>query len=92
MRARKSTIYRSRDKDDWMYARNLLEEEGIAHRTSEKDEIPVGGCGARIQPGNFWGRSRGRIFSIEVEPELKEQAERALQGKVLPVKECGMRF
>ena len=77
----KSVVYRSRDKSDWMYARSLL-----------KEEIPVGGCGAKIQPGNFWGRSRGSIFSIEVASELKQQAERILQGKVLPVKECGMRL
>ncbi len=88
----KSVVYRSRDKSDWMYARSLLEEQGIAHQTSEKEEIPVGGCGAKIQPGNFWGRSRGSIFSIEVASELKQQAERILQGKVLPVKECGMRL
>lgn len=36
-----------------------------------EEEIPVGGCGAKIQPGNFWGRSRGSIFSIEVASELR---------------------
>ena len=37
-------------------------EKGRAHKPSEKEEMPMGGCGAKIQPGNFWGKSRGRIF------------------------------
>lgn len=89
---RQSMVYRSRDKEDWMCARGLLEEQGIAHKPSEKEEMPMGGCGAKIQPGNFWGKSRGRIFCIEVALELKEKAERILQGKVLPVRECGIQL
>lgn len=87
-----STVYRSRDREDWMHARNLLESQGIEHTPSEREEIPVGGCGAKIQPGNFWGKSRGGIFSIEVAMEFKEKAERILKGRVLPVRECGIRL
>lgn len=88
----KSVVYRSRDKEDWLHARKLLEKEGVEHTPLESTEVPVAGCCARLQPGNLAGKRDCPVFSIEVPKKYKEQAAGILQGKVLPVKDCGFRL
>lgn len=88
----KSVVYRSRDKEDWLRAKNLLETCGIDFVPLESTEVPVAGCCARLQPGNMFGKENRPVFSIEVPKKYKEQAAELLQGKVRPVMDCGFRL
>ena len=89
---RKTLVYRSRDKEDWVKARNLLASNGIEHTPFESAEAPMAGCGIKLHPGNFWGTRKQPIFRIEVPLTHREQANAVLQGNVLPVKECGFQL
>ncbi len=89
---RKALVYLSRDKDDWLKARKLLESNGIEYTPFESEEAPVAGCCSHLKPGNVWGTKKQYIFRIEVPSEYVEQANTILQGNVLPVKACGFQL
>ncbi len=87
----KCVVYRSRDKDDWEKAKRLLEEAGIEHYPFAAEEVPVAGCGAKINPGRFInkGKISSCIYRIEVSSSNQEKAENILSGKVMPVLSIG---
>ncbi len=89
---RKIMVYRSRDKDDWLKARNLLEANGIEYTSFESEEAPIAGCCGKLNPGNIWGTKKRYIFRIEVPIKYKEQAITLLEGNVLPIKACGFQL
>ncbi|MBQ7515586.1 MAG: hypothetical protein IJS96_04835 [Schwartzia sp.] len=89
---KKAVVYRSRDEADWTRAKELLAEAGIAAVPFAAEEMPVAGCGAKIRPGNFLNfgdASPTKIYRIEVAASDKERAAAVLEGKVLPVRDCG---
>ncbi len=89
---RKIVVYRSRDKDDWVKARNLLESNGIEYTAFESEEAQIAGCCSNLNPGNIWGTKKQYIFRIEVPVKYKEQALTILEGNVLPIKACGFQL
>lgn len=88
---KKNVVYRSRDREDWLKAQRLLEEAGIEYWPFATEEVPMGGCGAKIHPGKFWGSREASpiIFRIEVATDDKDKTETVLAGKVQPVRPCG---
>ena len=92
MRAwKKTVVYRSRDKDDWLKAQDLLSKEDVEHWPFAAEEAPMAGCGIKIHPGKFWSSKNvpSVIYRIEVAVEEKERADSVLAGKVQPVRSYG---
>ena len=91
---RKSVVYRSKLEDDWNVAQKLLEEAGIEFKQIATEEVPVGGCGCKIDPRRFAdGAAKNvpkRIYRIEVAEADKERADAVLAGKVQPVRSYGL--
>jgi len=90
----KSIVYRSKLEDDWNVAQKLLEEAGIEFKQVATEEVPVGGCGCKIDPRRFAdGAAKDvpkRIYRIEVADADKERADAVLAGKVQPVRSYGL--
>ena len=93
-REKKSVVYRSKQEDDWKVAQDLLKEAGIEFKEIATEEVPVGGCGCKIDPRRFADGApkeiSKRVYRIEVAEADKEKADAALEGKVLPVRSYGM--
>ena len=86
-----TVVYRSRSREDWEKARQLLSEAGVENRPFAAEEPPVAGCGAKIHPGRMFHTDRfsSTIYRIEVLSSDAEKAEKILDGKVMPVLSIG---
>lgn len=91
MRWKKALVYRSKDKEDWTRAAELLREAGVEFFPFAGEEPPVPGCGAKIDPRKFMNKKPvpTTLYTIDVAAADKERAEAALAGKVLPVRSYG---
>lgn len=91
MFGRHCTVYRSKDKEDWERARALLEQAQLKIRCWCSEELPVGGCGSKIDIREVAsGREVPRtIYHIEVTKSRQAEARAVLEGKVLPMKSYG---
>ena len=89
---RKKLVYRSKDREDWDRAKGLLEEAGIEHFPFASEELPAGGCGAKIDPRKFLNAKPvpTTIYRIEVAAADGERAEAVLRDKVKPVISYGV--
>lgn len=88
----KALVYCSKDEEDWQKAKELLLDVGIEIDAWDGEELPVGGCGAKIDIRSF-GRDveiPKRVYKIKVSNDDKETAESALSGKVLPICKVGL--
>ncbi len=83
----KALVYRSRNRDDWEKAKNLLQDAGVEIFPAATEEIPVAGCGCKIHPGKMVNPERYTpvIYRIEVSTSDREKAEKILEGNVMPV-------
>lgn len=91
MRWKKVLVYRSKDKEDWTKATELLRQAGVEFFPFAGEEPPVPGCGAKIDPRKFMNKKPvpTTLYTIDVAAADKERAEAALAGKVLPVRSYG---
>lgn len=91
IRRKRALIYRSKDKQDWEKAQNLLQKAGLACFPFVGEEPPVPGCGAKIDPRKFMNPKPvpTTLYTIDVAAEDKEKAAAVLAGKVLPVLSYG---
>ena len=91
MFVRKALVYRSKDKQDWEKAQELLGQAGLECFPFAGQEPPVPGCGAKIDPRKFMNKSPvpTTLYTIQVAAADKEKAEAALADKVLPVRSYG---
>jgi|GEM_PF-1027627 len=91
---KKTVVYRSKDQEDWIEAKRLLEEAGIDFTHAATEEVPVSGCGAKLDPRKFANSEKKEVpktvYRIEVVNADKDCAAEVLDGKVLPVRSYGL--
>ena len=90
----KAIVYRSKDESDWNEAQRLLTEAGVGFSPIVTEEVPVGGCGCKIDPRKYAGEEKKDvpklIYRIEVANEDEKTAAGVLEGKVLPIRSYGL--
>lgn len=88
---RKALVYRSKDKEDWERAQELLRQAGVEFFSLAGEEPPVPGCGAKIDPRKFMNPNPvpTTLYTIDVAAGDREKAAALLAGKVLPVRSYG---
>ncbi|WP_031492945.1 hypothetical protein [Succinivibrio dextrinosolvens] len=79
---KKTAIYLSSDESDYNLAKEILEKEHIKYYEFASEEMPVVGCGARINPARVNNHLDLMIFRLSVAPEDVEKAITVLQGNV----------
>ena len=91
MFVRKALVYRSKDKQDWEKAQELLAQAGLECFPFAGQEPPVPGCGAKIDPRKFMNKNPvpTTLYTIQVAAADKDKAEKTLDGQVLPVRSYG---
>jgi len=84
-------VYCSKDREDWENAKAILCERHIEHIAWEAEELPVGGCGCKIDVRKTSANKKipTTIFRIEVGKLVVKEATAALEGKVRPVQSYG---
>ena len=91
---KKTAVYRSKDQEDWIEAKRLLEEAGIDFTHAATEEVPVSGCGTKLDPRKFANSEKKEVpktvYRIEVVNADKDRAAEVLDGKVLPVRSFGL--
>ena len=79
---KKTAVYLSSDEADFNLAKEILEKEQIRYYEYAAEEMPVAGCGARINPARLNKHLNLMTFRLSVVPEDVEKAIHALQSKV----------
>ncbi len=79
---KKTAVYLSSDESDYNLAKEILDKEHIRYYEFVSEEMPVLGCGARINPARFDNHIERMIFRLSVVPEDVESAVSVLQGNV----------
>jgi len=85
-------IYRSKDRGDWEAAQAILTAQNIEHTAWESEELPVGGCGCKIDVRKTSKEKviPKTVYQIEVSKAAAEDASAALAGKVRPMRSYGV--
>ena len=85
-------VYQSKKKDDWDKAQKLLSDAGVEFNAWKAEEPPIAGCGSKIDPRKFMRKVEipKEIYRIEVDKDSRSNAEKILQGNVLPVISYGL--
>lgn len=79
---KKTAVYLSSDEADFNLAKEILKKEQIRYYEYAAEEMPVAGCGARINPARLNKHLNLMTFRLSVVPEDVENALQTLQGKV----------
>ena len=79
---KKTAVYLSADETDYNLAKEILEKEHIKYYEFASEEMPVVGCGARINPARVNNHLDLMIYRLSVAPEDVEKAITVLQGNV----------
>ena len=79
---KKTAVYLSTDETDYNLAKEILEKEHIKYYEFASEEMPVVGCGARINPARVNNHLDLMIYRLSVAPEDVEKAITVLQGNV----------
>ncbi len=79
---KKTAVYLSSDEADFNLAKEILKKEQIRYYEYAAEEMPVAGCGARINPARLNKDLNLMTFRLSVVPEDVENALQTLQGKV----------
>ena len=80
--SKKTVVYLSSDETDYNLAKSLLEKEKILFYEFVSEEMPVCGCGARINPARLGKQNDLMIYRLSVNSEEAEKAVTVLQGNV----------
>ena len=85
-------VYRSKDEQDWEKAKALLEEAGIEMKYWVQEDLPMGGCGAKVDIRKFMNDKPFKkfIFKIEVAKEDEKAALEILKDKVKKPESYGL--
>ncbi len=88
---RRILVYRSKDREDWEKAKEILTESGIKMFPFTAEESPMPGCGGKVDPRKFLRKEQipTTVYKIEVLPEDGKKAKGILAGKVQPVRSYG---
>ncbi len=89
---KKRIVYRSKNKEDWEKAQELLNEANISHYAWVSEEPPVGGCGSKLDIRTFASTKKlpKLMYSIEVHKDLEKDAMNILKDQVLPPRSYGV--
>jgi hypothetical protein len=79
---KKTAVYLSSDEADFKLAKEILKKEQILYYEYAAEEMPVAGCGARINPARLNNPVERMVFRLSVVSEDVEKAVNVLQGKV----------
>lgn len=79
---KKTAVYLSSDEADFNLAKEILKKKQIRYYEYAAEEMPVAGCGARINPARLNKQLNLMTFRLSVGPEDVENALQTLQGKV----------
>ena len=79
---KKTAVYLSTDESDFNLAKEILDKEHIKYYEFASEEMPVAGCGARINPARLNNPLDLTIYRLSVAEEDVEKAITVLQGNV----------
>ena len=79
---KKTAVYLSTDETDYNLAKEILEKEHIKYYEFASEEMPVVGCGARINPARVNNHLDLMIYRLSVAPEDVEKAITVQQANV----------
>ena len=90
---KKVTIFKKKDRPQWLKIKAALKEAGLKGVRSGhylQDSVMAGGCGAKLDPRDFGrkGKIDREIYFVEVLPEDEESAREILRRRgIVPVVE-----
>lgn len=72
----KAVIYSSKDQLEWEKKQEILKNAGIEFQNFVNEELPLVGCGAKIDPRDFASKKERSktIYQILVDKKFKELA------------------
>ncbi len=85
---KKALVYNSKDEADWQNAQTLLTSAAIRFKAWHSEELPVGGCGSKIDVRKLGAKGPipKELYKIEVNAGEKEKAEAVLAGAVKAIR------
>ena len=88
---KKSLVYCSKDKEDWEKAKQILDESSVEYEAWHAEDVPMGGCGAKVDPRKFMNDKPylSTIYKIEVDNDTYNYASAVLRGRVLAPRSYG---
>ncbi len=81
---KKETLLEGKNPEAISRAENILRDAGIRTNVWETQELPVGGCGAKMRPQDYAGKTKApsteerKIYHLEVKREDAEKARALL--------------
>lgn len=79
---KKTVVYLSSDESDYYEAKKLLDHEMVRYYEFVAEEMPVCGCGARINPARLNNHHDVMVYRLSVLAEDVQKALEILLGKV----------